>query len=136
MSANLRTVAQIPARVKYLVAAAAGTSGSDPLTADDTFAFSCAEGVITSSLISSAALPAGTTNESYAVGDLFKDLGRQVTIYDDTSKLHLVTYRQVQRINGAGSEGVATTYGTAFFVRVWAASGAGVRVARTGPGAH
>jgi len=136
MSSNLRTVAQIPARIKYLVAVAGTADCSNNLTADTCYAFTCSAGTFSESLISNVGLPT-VSILNLNPGDLFKDLGRQVTIYDSgADKDHLVTYRQVQPVNGAGTEGVSGAYTTATFVRVWAASGAGVRVARTGPGAH
>lgn len=136
MSSNLRTVAQIPARIKYLIAVAAGTSGeaAAPLD-DDCFAFTCENGAFTASLVASDALP-DVTEASYAAGDLFKDLGRQVVIYDPATNVHLAIFREVQEVNGEGDEGVPADYNVSFFVKVWSAAGTGVRVARTGAGAY
>lgn len=142
MSSNLRTVAQIPPRIKYLVAVAATSDASDNLLSDLCYSFTCPEGTFSESLISSidaAAVPlASITLVNLSAGQLFKDLGRQLVIYDATSDAHLVVYRAVQLVDDEanGHEGVPPDYPTARYVRVWAASGAGVRVARTGPGAH
>lgn len=141
MSSTLRKIAQIPSRVKYLVAVGSPTSTVATQTtagvaADTCYAFTCDEGALSSSL-----LPSGTTAisgaaaYSYAAGDLFKDLGRQLVIYDSATDAHLAVFRQVQLVNGAGAEGVGATL-PATFIKVWAATGVGVLVARTGPGAH
>lgn len=133
----MRTVAQIPARVKYLVAVAEGATNTSNILDVSCFAFTCSEGRFPESLISSADVSiVGINPEGISAGDLFKDLGRQLVVCDAATDLHTVVYREVQRVNGAGVEGVPSTYSTALFVRVWAASGLGVRVARTGPGAH
>jgi hypothetical protein len=143
MSSTLRTVAQIPPRIKYLVAVAATSNASANILADTCYSFTCAAGTFSKSLISTteaAAIPsnANVTADDFAAGDLYKDLGRQLVIYDATTDAHLIIYRAVQIVDddAAGHEGVPPTYPTARYVRVWAASGAGVRVARTGPGAH
>ncbi len=74
---------------------------------------------------------------SFDANVLLKDLGRSVTI-TDTEGTHIARYRQVQRVNGPTTEGVGPTvdpydgpYGC-FYVKVWAADGQGVYVARTG----
>ena len=140
MSSTLRTVAQIPPRIKYLVAVATGADGSDNILDDSCVAFTCDSGAFLESSViphtSPAIAAAAATGVGYSTGDMFKDLGRQLVIYDASTKLHRVIYRQVQRVDGADTEGVPGDYDEPLFVRVWAASGAGVRVARTGPGAH
>jgi hypothetical protein len=142
MSSTLRTVAQIPARIKYLVALQTTGDASDNILSDKCYAFTCPEGTFTESLITNTAAAAislsDITEYDLTTGQLFKDLGRQVVIYDAATDAHLVIYRQVQLVNddATGCEGVPADYPVAHYVRVWAASGAGVRVARTGPGAH
>lgn len=72
-------------------------------------------------------------------GALLKDLGREVNVIGADGN-RLSKYRQVQIVNGTGSEGVGGTAGTAapdpwnsnLFVRVWAADGNSVNVVRTG----
>jgi hypothetical protein len=73
----------------------------------------------------------------FSQGDLLKDLGREVVLVD-TAGVHQALYREVQRVNGATTEGVGGIvdpldgpYGT-FFVKVWSADGLGVKVLRTG----
>jgi hypothetical protein len=70
-------------------------------------------------------------------GSLFKDMGRQVTVYDDSlpGSPHVATYRECQRVDGFQTEGVPTIeagYQASFWIRVWAADGSGVVVARLG----
>jgi hypothetical protein len=74
---------------------------------------------------------------SFDANVLLKDLGRSVTI-TNADGAHIARYRQVQRVNGPTTEGVGPTvdpydgpYGC-FYVKVWAADGQGVLVARTG----
>lgn len=73
----------------------------------------------------------------FTQGDLLKDLGREVLLVSATG-VHEALYREVQRVNGAATEGVGGIvdpadgpYGT-FFVKVWSADGQGVKVLRTG----
>jgi hypothetical protein len=71
-------------------------------------------------------------------GFYFKDLGRQVTVYDPATHKHLAVFRQVQRVQGVGSEGVGLSglvpesYFANIYMKVWAADGNGVVVVRTG----
>ena len=73
---------------------------------------------------------------AFSVNTLLKDLGRQIKLVSATGT-HLATYREVQRVAGAGTEGVGpaqigdSAYGC-FFVKVWSADGQGVYVVRTG----
>lgn len=136
MSSTLRSVAQIPARIKYLVAVASPVDSSDNILADECVAFSTDLDLATMIPHTEVPTEAVVAPEVFAPGDLFKDLGRQVIVYDAATSAHLIVYRQVQRVNGANDEGVPGNYNVPFYIRVWAASGAGVLVARTGPGAH
>lgn len=136
MSSTLRTVAQIPARIKYLLAIATVDTASDTLTADNCFGFSCAVTNIPSTTLTTATTVASSSQWDYVAGDLMKDLGRQLVIYDATTNQHLAVFRQVQLISGVGVEGVPDNYPIAYFVKVWSASGNGVGVARTSPGAQ
>lgn len=159
MSSTLRKFSQIPVRTKYLLGVAAGTDpeaddgalfgtggasvirvtngaftsiGPVATTTDITAAIVANPGA-TATAVFTAAVPGPT----YLGGKLFKDLGRQLTVYDDTlpGDLHIATYRECQLVSGAAVEGVpqgSPTYGADYYVRVWAADGTGVAVARTG----
>ncbi len=139
MSSTLRKIAQIPARIKYLVAIDNADSTTNVVTSVSCYGIQFADpaDIPSESLV---AYPSGgaftdSTEVNLAQGDLFKDLGRQLVIYDSATDAHLAVFRQVQLVNGAGSEGVGATL-PATFIKVWSASGGGVGVARTGPGAH
>ena len=61
---------------------------------------------------------------------LLKDLGRQIVVVNATTGLHEKTYRQIQIMDGATSEGVGSA--APVYVLVSSASGTGVKVVRTG----
>lgn len=74
---------------------------------------------------------------AFSQGALLRDLGRTVVVVDSANR-HIALYREVQRVNGASTEGVGgpvdpldSAYGC-FFVKVWSADGQGVYVVRTG----
>jgi len=140
MSSTLRMVAQIPSRIKYLAAVAAGsTTNIDPTNASCFgLQFTTLSAIPSESLVAytSGDTYGDSTGFDYAAGDLMKDLGRQLVFYDADTKEHLAIFRQVQLVRGAAEEGVPATYPVATFVKVWSAAGTGVRVARTGPGAY
>ena len=67
------------------------------------------------------------------------DLGRQIVVVDSVTGAHEKTYRQVQVMNGATTEGVSGSapagngsYYNTGYVLVASAAGTGVRVVRTG----
>jgi hypothetical protein len=142
MSSVLRTFSQIPVRAKYLLVAAS-TGGNAVITGDasQVSAFTLAAGafltvtsVATVADVSDGAGYAIVTDISGSNGILYKDLGRQITIYDPADHAHLAVFRQVQAIDGAETEGVcnAADYCAQTFVKVWGADGLGVVVVRTG----
>lgn len=90
--------------------------------------------------------PQDTTDPIFK-GRLFKDLGRQLTVYDSTlpGSLHISTYRECQLVGGVNNDAGNTEgvklhaysvtpeiYEATYWVRVWAADGTGVAVARLG----
>lgn len=153
MSSTLRKFSQIPVRVKYLLGIG---STSDPNGSNgDLFGnggaslikvtggtYTAIGPTATTAQITARAAAAGATISAFdadenITGVLFKDLGRQVTVYDSTlaGDLHIATYRECQLVSGADYEGVDGTdaeYSANIYVRVWAADGTGVAVARTG----
>jgi len=81
-------------------------------------------------------LNTGVAESGGAVGDLYRDLGREVVIVSayGAGARKLAVYRQVAAMSSATNEGVVgpgdlTAYP---YVKVWDAAGAGVTVARTG----
>jgi hypothetical protein len=150
MSSARRVPSQIGVRVKYLIGvgtAACGTDGpvGTEFGAGGASVIRVDNGLFTS--IESVATPAQITaavGENYAVqycgegesivGTLFKDMGRSLTVVDATTGAHIALYRECQLVAG-GPEGVpedTPTYGADYYVRVWAADGTGVAVARLG----
>ena len=136
MTSMLRTYAQIPARAKYfLYNDSIDVSGTVPTTS----IFTLPEGSYAdlTSMATATAVNAvvGIVRGVPPAPTLLKDMGRQITIYDATTHLHLAVYRQVQVVDGIASEGVggsAPEWGSNYFVKVWSADGQGVAVIRTG----
>lgn len=152
MSSARRFPSQIGARVKYLIgvgstadvglAEAVGDSfGADgaSIIRVENGTFSSIGSLATTDEITAAVSAASASVSLYRAdsnitGTLFKDLGRTLTVYDATTALHVATYRECQLVAG-GPEGVpedTPTYGADYYVRVWAADGSGVAVARLG----
>lgn len=136
MSSTLRNFSQIPVRTKYFLTVSAFTQGqvtANPPNYDDPaiyFVNGYPGPIINENDMLSVTYPL------FGTGKLLKDLGRQVTIVNDAGA-HVAVYCEVQRVNGAGTEGVGPQvtpdgpYGT-FFIKVWSADGSNVLVARTG----
>ena len=144
MSSVLRTFSQIPVRAKYLMVAAS-TGGNAVITGDasQVSAFTLAPGAfLTVTSVATVAQVEEVAVTGYAIftdisgsnGALYKDLGRQITIYNPADHSHLAVFRQVQAIDGAETEGVcaAADRCAQTFVKVWGADGLGVVVVRTG----
>ena len=126
MSSLLRAPAQIPVRTKFLLGLSTLAAGADAFTSP---AFTVDAGrsvtdVMTATTLDAAAAPAGIAN-----GRVYRDLGRQVTVVD-ASRRRVAVYRCVQEQLNAATEGVQN--GTDLYVRVWAADGSNVNVARLG----
>ena len=138
MSSVLKSYSQIPVRAKYLIVIVDSNGGLEGVGNDGVSAFSLDPGVLHD--LGSMALAGVVEDEStisfLRVGDLFKDLGRQITILDTDGATHLAVYRQVQLVDGPATEGVgggdANGFNANIFLRVWAADGKNVVVVRTG----
>jgi hypothetical protein len=138
MTSVLRSPSQIGVRDKYLVAFADLSGGGEAgVGADGVAAFTLAAG--TFSTVTSIALEATVTGASgYAeypitTGTLFRDMGRSITVRAADGD-HLALYRNVQLVSGSTTEGVPSdaAYSANIYVRVWAADGANIVVARLG----
>lgn len=131
MSSIIRRIAQIPTRTKYLLVVASDLSEND---AADSPAF-VLDGAwpVTMGTI---AMPASALNDvatarPLTAGALYRDMGRQIIVASDAAGApHLAHYRAAQLVNGADSEGVGAF--SEIYIRVWAADGQNVAVARTG----
>lgn len=139
MSSVLRTHAQIPVRAKYLVWGAADISnGAVPVASAFQLSanvYGVAGGVGSMATAAEITDADGYEEVTSFPTNLLKDMGRQITVYHSTSKLHLAVYREVQVVNGSGSEGVGGSspdWDSTYFVKVWSADGDYVNVTRTG----
>lgn len=135
MSSVTSSFAQIEKRTKFLLTTASTTGivvdGLYSVIADDALGTGITD--LSGSSLQQARVTIGS-------GALLKDLGRQITIVDSDNNLVTNVYRQVQQVNGAGTEGVggnpdlgtaAAIYGCSY-VKVFNDAGAGVTVVRTG----
>lgn len=141
MSSVLKSYSQIPVRVKYLIPVADYDGSKVGVGANGTSAFYADAGAYLSlgsiALADDVVAATGYTVMTLDAGELYKDMGRQITIVDTdgAGAKHLAVYRQVQYMGGVASEGVedaAPSYYAHIFLRVWAADGKNVVVARTG----
>lgn len=144
MSSILRKYSQIPPRVKYLSVASAATAvdaGATNLVSG--FSLAPGEHIELSSIATNADVAVAAGYAVIAAGDyvdgaLYKDMGRQITIYDPVDHKHLAVFRQVQMVDGVGTEGVGVegvnpeSYYANLYLKVWSADGMGVVVVRTG----
>jgi hypothetical protein len=136
MTSNIRSLSQIPVRTKYLLVVTDRDLGQTERAIVASSVFSLTAGANPGSLIASTTALTGYVEVAATAGQLYKDLGRQITVVDTLGEGAevLAVYRQVQLMNGAGSEGVANnaTYSANLYVKVFSADGLNVIVARTG----
>lgn len=144
----IRSIAQIPASVRYLESAISSNSYDSDILSEYP-AFRLDSGAMIADIGAVGSIVAendinlddvsGVTfgeESTYIVGALFKDLGRQLLI-KNAAGAHLALFRQVQWVSGDEStEGVGGSAPSwnCLFVKVWSAAGTNVCVARTGPG--
>ena len=138
----MRAHAQIPARIKFLLVvnpAADGVEGVQPTDISvnaftvDSLPTTSVTGLPTNGTFFTDLDISGAPG--YEVvdlgpGDLYRDLGKQLTIIDPTTKAHLASFRLARLQNNAAAEGIGGGPNT--WIKVWSASGLGVAVARTG----
>lgn len=135
MASALRSYAQIPARVKYFLWGVGDLEFDEPVPTTSIFTLSVGDYAELTSMATADAVNDVANTDIDLGASLLKDMGRQITIYDPTSNLHLAVYREVQIVNGIGSEGVGGSnpeWQSNYFVKVWSADGLGVNVVRTG----
>jgi hypothetical protein len=136
MSSTLRKFSQIPVRDKYLLAIADYDPVGTPVPSA-TSAFTLAPGAhinVTSIAMDLDVQDVGSyAPASVSATELYKDLGRQIVIFDANHN-HVAVFRQVQLVSGVGTEGVCPLSDRCanIYVKVWSADGTGVVVARTG----
>jgi hypothetical protein len=138
MSSVGRQFSQIDVRVRYFIGLGAGSFTEGSVVSDESSAII---------LNSDAAYPGATglaadlddifddTGLQPLSGKLYKDMGRSITVIDSDGK-HVSLYRNVQLVNGSGSEGVggsSPSYQANIYLLVWSAANPDhVAVARVG----
>ena len=138
MSSVTSSFAQKSGRTKFLLSVSTSLAGSVSASP----AFTLAAGtVLPKSTVSQDVLNLGTgaggigaTAASISsTGLLYRDLGREIVVFNDNVAGHPVTevFREVLQVNGATTEGVPTSF-TTTFVKVFSSTGTAVCVARTG----
>ena len=120
----LRAPSQIPVRSKFLIATAASVAGQTDATSS---VLSLTGGFET--IMYAADVNTNFAATTFSQGALFRDLGRQVMVVDVDGSTHLALYREALPQGNASTEGVSAA---PVCLRVWAADGAAVRVARLG----
>ena len=126
MSSTLRQPAQMNPMIRYFI----------PM--EDISGVAIQSSYTTQSLMTVSDFLAATEYESYtdvSQGQLLKDLGRAVTIYDATTGAHLELWRLVQKVQSATTEGVdgnLTNGYYTFYIKVWDATGSVNLASRTG----
>jgi hypothetical protein len=134
MSSVGSSYAQKPNRASFLVATqdiSNGTTGTpiSGLSAIQVLSHSIPASVISLSDISYA-------DAALTVGDLFRDLGREIVVYNDSTTVnspHVYRFRECQKMNGATTEGAdSTASDSTIFIKVSEATGVTVGCARVG----
>jgi hypothetical protein len=137
MSSTLRAYAQIPTRAKYFLWGAGDQEINEDVPITSIFRIDPGAYADLTSMATAAAVndAPGWNSDFTPAQAVLKDMGRQITIYDASTGAHLAVYREVQVVDGIGSEGVGASgpaWQSNIFVKVWSADGNGVNVVRTG----
>ena len=128
MSSLLRAPAQVPVRTKFLLGLSDLSGGAGDASTRPAFTVDATRTV--TDVMTATALDAAATGANIANGRVYRDLGRQVTVVD-ASRRRVAVYRCVQEQLGVTAEGASVTAAD-LYVRVWAADGSNVNVARLG----
>ena len=138
MSSVTSSFAQKSGRTKFLLSVSTASAGSVSASP----AFTLAAGtVLPNSTVSQDVLNLGTGTGGIgataaaisSTGLLYRDLGREIVVFDDDVAGHPVTevFREVLQAAGRDTEGVPASI-TTTFVKVFSSTGTAVCVARTG----
>lgn len=128
MSSNLKSLAQIGSRIKYLLAVFSTQVRGQTISGNSCVSFPSAD--VTPGSVVRDSDDIDFTGVNVSAGTLYKDLGREIYVYDDNSS-RVAVFRQVQLVSGPATEGVPIP-DDILYVKTWSADGAGVVVARTG----
>lgn len=130
MTSVLRSPSQIGVREKYLISLV-DLSGSGTVVDDTCIAFALdVPQPLNAGVYTAASLPALYTGVYLAYGALYRDLGQEIVVIGADEK-YLVRYRLAAPVSNVYAEGQQAPPANVW-LRVWAASGAGVSVARMG----
>lgn len=128
MSSVTSSFAQKSGRSKFLVAIFGNDSTSSAFTLPTSV-------TIPKSVVGASAFSTlGASTYEIVVGNLFKDLGRQIVVVDDVvGSPRLEVFRECMLVSGPTSEGISGNEADVrIFVKVFSSSGTDVCVARTG----
>ena len=117
MTSRVRAPSQIDSRVAYLRAVATAATGAVTITNPASIYRTSTDNVIAAAA------------RAIAVGDLYRDMGKTVTVVN-AAGLAIERYRLAQLVNNSAAEGVKNV--NVLYIKVWAANGADVVVVRTG----
>jgi hypothetical protein len=141
MSSAISKQAQKSGRTKFLLAVTARTNddtGSN-ITWNSAIQFDSTvtipQSIITRSELIALSTAGNVEGVTLTLGSLYKDLGRELVVYDDTvvGSPHRNVFRECLLMNGASTEGAdGTTANATIFIKVFSAYGSNVDVARTG----
>lgn len=129
MSSALAKLSQIPVRSKFLIVLRSLVPGQFDADAAAAFSLDAGKqwGVDVGTIATAAELNAVAAPASITLGNLYRDLGRQVMVVDATGA-HLALFREAIQQNSAANEGVMSA---PIWLCVWRADGSEVGVART-----
>jgi hypothetical protein len=117
MSSVVASFKQVPARGGHLLA----------VSDNDSIVF--VDATVTYLMTTTAWAAAIEDGLPIDIGNLYRDMGKTVTVYNPVTNLAVERWAKVMLVNGPASEGVATSP-VVGYVKVWTAAGTGVDVAR------
>jgi hypothetical protein len=129
MSSITHSPSQITTQSKFLIAFAESDPNSMSISTSSAFRISLPWPIGIESRVNGDVLNGEGEYYDFVAGVLFRDLGRQLTVVD-AENTTLALYRETMPMTNVETEGVGTPQSV--WVRVWAAEGSGVRVARLG----
>lgn len=140
MTSVLRRYDQIEPRIRYLLVNQAVNPAlpTTNLSSGGVTAFTVPQGTfgpIDTIHDANMASITGAVVTPLAVGQLYRDTGRSLYVYDvlGAGGTQVAIFRQVILMRrGYGSEGINNWTGPSIYIKVWAATGTGILVSRVG----
>jgi hypothetical protein len=129
MSSALAKLSQIPVRSKFLIVLRTLAPGQFDADLAAAFTLDAGKqwGVDVGTVATAASLNAVASPATITLGNLYRDLGRQVMVVN-AAGAHVALFREAIRQNSAANEGVMDA---PVWLCVWRADGSNVGVART-----